>query len=497
MTVIADGLPSPHLQRKIHEVQVFLAQNLAYDVDLNAIAAHASLSPYYFTRQFTAMVGMPPVPVPDLSADPTGRPTASRIGSHRHADPAPGRLPQPEPLHHDVPPSHGDEPDGLSTALRLRAEREQVQPHPRSAGAPAGSAPHQVAGPERERSRPARGGGSRTPSGIAMKSLVAALLEQPHEDGDQSDHSQDGPDHLWSPPPVPVVLPPVYPLASPSTHPLLRPPVLGYRADGRGRHRVRDGDASARRAGRSRPSRERTSASRDPRPPTCGDRSFARSCRAASISSYERTATSRCIRISGWMERGVSTRRASGGEGAPSRCAGSSERSTTSPSATGCGASRCSERPSSRRCSAISVPTCSGPDWDATEATRRLTSSPDREVGDALIDQSVMAGPGNVYRSEVCFIAGIDPRISVGDVPEPAALVELMKSLMDRNRGGGRRVTTDDPRNGHELWVYGRRGRPCRRCGTPIRSFMQGDGAGRVVYVCPRCQSAPGLRAKS
>jgi AraC family transcriptional regulator len=60
MTMIADGLPSPHLQRKIHEVQLFLAQNLAQDVDLNAIAAHASLSPYYFTRQFTAMVGMPP-----------------------------------------------------------------------------------------------------------------------------------------------------------------------------------------------------------------------------------------------------------------------------------------------------------------------------------------------------------------------------------------------------------------------------------------------------
>jgi AraC family transcriptional regulator len=60
MTMSADGLPSPHLQRKIHEVQVFLAQNLAYDVDLNTIAAQASLSPYYFTRQFTAMIGMPP-----------------------------------------------------------------------------------------------------------------------------------------------------------------------------------------------------------------------------------------------------------------------------------------------------------------------------------------------------------------------------------------------------------------------------------------------------
>lgn len=59
MTVI-DGLPSPHLQRKIREVQVFLAQNLASDVDLNTIARQAALSPYYFTRQFTAMIGMPP-----------------------------------------------------------------------------------------------------------------------------------------------------------------------------------------------------------------------------------------------------------------------------------------------------------------------------------------------------------------------------------------------------------------------------------------------------
>ena len=133
-----------------------------------------------------------------------------------------------------------------------------------------------------------------------------------------------------------------------------------------------------------------------------------------------------------------------------------------------------------------------GPDWDAAEATRRLIASPEREVGDALIDQSVMAGPGNVYRSEVCFLAGIDPRIPVASLPDPAQVVDLMKTSMERNRASGRRVTTDDPRMGHELWVYGRRGRPCRRCGTPIRSFMQGDGAGRVAYVCPRCQAYAG-----
>jgi endonuclease VIII len=133
-----------------------------------------------------------------------------------------------------------------------------------------------------------------------------------------------------------------------------------------------------------------------------------------------------------------------------------------------------------------------GPDWDAAEAVRRLTASPEQELGEALIDQSVMAGPGNVYRSEVCFLAGIDPRTRVGAVPDPAELVDLMKSLMERNREGGIRVTTDDPRRGRELWVYGRRERPCRRCGTPVRSFMQGpSGEERVTFACPRCQPPP------
>jgi endonuclease VIII len=137
-----------------------------------------------------------------------------------------------------------------------------------------------------------------------------------------------------------------------------------------------------------------------------------------------------------------------------------------------------------------------GPDWDAAEVTRRLTASQGRPVGDALIDQSVMAGPGNVYRSEVCFLARVDPRTPVEAIPDPHDLVELMKTLMDRNRGGGRRVTTDDPRPGHDLWVYGRAGRPCRRCGTPIRSFPaamaprteRSGGPGRITFVCPHCQ---------
>ena len=130
-----------------------------------------------------------------------------------------------------------------------------------------------------------------------------------------------------------------------------------------------------------------------------------------------------------------------------------------------------------------------GPDWDAAEATRRLAASPDREIGEALTDQAVMAGPGNVYRSEVCFLAGVDPRTPARRIEDPTRLVELMRTAMEANRGGGRRVTTGDPRPGHELWVYGRRGRPCRRCGTPIRSFDQGEaGSRRIVFACPSCQ---------
>ena len=131
-----------------------------------------------------------------------------------------------------------------------------------------------------------------------------------------------------------------------------------------------------------------------------------------------------------------------------------------------------------------------GPDWDPAEAVRRLTADPDRPVGDALIDQTVMAGPGNVYRSEACFLAAVDPRTPVTAVPDPPGLVGIVKDLMERNRSGGRRQTTGDPRPGRELWVYGRAGRPCRNCGTPIVSFEQGRRqARRIAFACPGCQA--------
>lgn len=125
-----------------------------------------------------------------------------------------------------------------------------------------------------------------------------------------------------------------------------------------------------------------------------------------------------------------------------------------------------------------------GPEWDPAEALRRLTADPDRPVGEAMIDQRVMAGPGNVYRSEVCFLRGIDPRTPVGSVRDPGAAVALTKRLMEANRRRGARITTGDSRE--PLWVYGRAGRPCRRCGTTV--MRVGSDRERVAFLCPSCQ---------
>ncbi len=130
-----------------------------------------------------------------------------------------------------------------------------------------------------------------------------------------------------------------------------------------------------------------------------------------------------------------------------------------------------------------------GPDWDPEEALRRLSADPSRPIGEALLDQRVMAGPGNVYKSEILFLRGVDPWTRVGDVRDLPALVSLTKRVMEVNRTIGEQVTTGDPRRGRSRWVYGRRGEPCSRCGTPIRSAEQGrETEERITYWCPSCQ---------
>ncbi|MDT3399663.1 DNA-formamidopyrimidine glycosylase family protein [Streptomyces sp. B1866] len=133
-----------------------------------------------------------------------------------------------------------------------------------------------------------------------------------------------------------------------------------------------------------------------------------------------------------------------------------------------------------------------GPDWDPDEALRRLLADPGRPLGDALLDQRNLAGIGNVYRSELCFLLRVSPWLPAGDLPAPERLPALAKKLLEANKTRVARVTTPDDRRDRRLWVYGRPGRPCRRCGTPIRHARQGRaGEERATFWCPACQPPP------
>jgi endonuclease-8 len=128
-----------------------------------------------------------------------------------------------------------------------------------------------------------------------------------------------------------------------------------------------------------------------------------------------------------------------------------------------------------------------GPDWDQAEAVRRLRADPDRPAGEALLDQRNLAGIGNVYKSEVLFLRGIRPSRPIGEIEDLDAVVSLARRMLDANKTRLDRVTTGVRGRGQQTWVYGRRGQPCRRCGTPIRWATHGD---RITYWCPSCQPA-------
>ncbi len=144
------------------------------------------------------------------------------------------------------------------------------------------------------------------------------------------------------------------------------------------------------------------------------------------------------------------------------------------------------------------------PAADLDEAMARIRAQPTamRSIAEVLLDQRLVAGIGNVYRSEVLFSVGVDPFLSVDGLAD-ATLAELLRAargLLAANLGGGERVTMPDalgappgatslPRRDGGLWVYGRIGRPCRRCGAPIREKPIGSPP-RRLYWCPRCQAA-------
>lgn len=138
-------------------------------------------------------------------------------------------------------------------------------------------------------------------------------------------------------------------------------------------------------------------------------------------------------------------------------------------------------------------------DFDPGEAALRLRGLPDLPVGDALLRQSMVAGIGNVFKSEICFACGVNPfrRVSSLSENEVQCLIgkaqEYLRANVTYQSGNGivtytgfRRTTRRaDP--GVRLLVYGRHHQPCRRCGAPIQSQKQGEAA-RVTFWCPRCQ---------
>ena len=129
--------------------------------------------------------------------------------------------------------------------------------------------------------------------------------------------------------------------------------------------------------------------------------------------------------------------------------------------------------------------------FDPEEATARLTAASDVPVFVALLDQRNLAGIGNIYANEICFLRGMLPTRPVAVDPDPAATVRLAHRLLVANRDRAHRTTTGDMRPGRGSWVYGRQGRPCRRCGTPIRSGKLGATplTQRDTFWCPHCQS--------
>ncbi|MER5357931.1 DNA-formamidopyrimidine glycosylase family protein [Streptomyces sp. NPDC002785] len=132
-----------------------------------------------------------------------------------------------------------------------------------------------------------------------------------------------------------------------------------------------------------------------------------------------------------------------------------------------------------------------GPDWNPDTALHNLLSDPSRPLGEALLDQRNLAGIGNIYKAELCFLARATPWLSIGDLAAPtiARLVTTARQLLEVNRDRPMRTTTGAaPRTTERLWVYGRTNRPCLRCGTPIRTA---DQDARPTYWCPRCQTGP------
>jgi len=132
------------------------------------------------------------------------------------------------------------------------------------------------------------------------------------------------------------------------------------------------------------------------------------------------------------------------------------------------------------------------PDYDQQEALRRFAGQPDRQIAEALLDQRLVAGIGNVYKSELLFLHRTSPYLAVREVADLPGILTDARRLLNGNLGDFNRSTTGWRQPGRQYWVYGRGGKACLRC----RSAIRRDGTlerldDRVTYYCPSCQQVP------
>lgn len=139
------------------------------------------------------------------------------------------------------------------------------------------------------------------------------------------------------------------------------------------------------------------------------------------------------------------------------------------------------------------------PEYNDAEILRRLRANPDTEIAEALLTQSILAGVGNVFKSELCFSCNVNPfrKVSTLSITELTCLVSTARKYLRANVTGnsgdqivthtGLRRTTGRSDREENLWVYKRHNEPCRKCGTPIQRRKQAPSA-RTTFWCPTCQ---------
>jgi len=130
-------------------------------------------------------------------------------------------------------------------------------------------------------------------------------------------------------------------------------------------------------------------------------------------------------------------------------------------------------------------------DFDVEDARRRMRAEDQTPIGDVLLTQRAVAGIGNVFKSEILFLARTNPftRTTALSDAQLDAILAIARKVMTASVRIGRRTTRSSLNPNERLWVYGRGGKPCLRCRTRIEASKTGDAA-RITYWCPRCQPA-------